>query len=924
MHSLWFFFLRKREFSVLLMVTLIAIGVYSVNAIPKESSPEVIVPIAIVSTAYQGASARDIEELITNTLEGEIGTVDDLDTITSTSRDGVSIITASFDAKADIETSIQNVKDAVDAVQGELPSEATTPMVSEVNFANQPILVVSVSAELPPRAFTELAESVADELEGVRGVSDVVIGGVRTHEVQVVVREAALRSFGLSLSMVTNALREANLTLPVGTVVTGGIEYAVRYEGKIQDIDAIQDVPVGTSGGLPVYVRDIATVTNGVERESSISRVSVEGVPSASAFTLSIFKRAGEDVTQMSAAVHEALLEMQRDGNILGESQVLVVFDQGENVKKDLSELIKAGAETVALVIITLLLTIGWRESLVAALSIPLSFVIAFIGLYASGNTINFISLFALILAIGILVDSGIVITEAIHTRMRKLKDADAAAHAAIKEYAWPLIGGTMTTVAVFAPLFFLSGVTGEFIASIPFTIIFVLLASIVVALGMVPLIAIYLTNHSSANRFEELQEEYTHRAQAWYRAQLIRVLKHARAQKLFFGALAIGFVCVFILPLSGALKVVFFPPEDVDFAFVEIETVQGTPLRDTDMVVRTVEELLYEKSYIESFTSEAGLGSSFTGGGQSGAKYGNITLTLRADRTMSSREIADDLRTTFLPIKNADIKISEIQNGPPTGAPVVIKFFGDDLTALGQAVESAESVLSRIEGVRDVELSTNSSATELVLNVDADKARAAGVSPLQVGETLRSAVFGVVATTFTRNGDDVDVVVKLEVDNTGEDASAAPRITLDALRNLSIPTPGGESVLIGALIEESLSPAQAVIVHEDEERVESVSAYTEGSVTAAEVVAEFKNAVTDVSFPEGVRVVYGGETEDINRSFTEMALAFVAGLLLMLAILVLSFNSIRYALYLLLAVPLSLIGVFAGLAATGQALVRV
>lgn len=921
MHSLWFFFLRKREFSVLLMVTLIAVGVYSVNAIPKESSPEVIVPIAIVSTAYQGASARDIEELITNTLEGEIGTVDDLDTITSTSRDGVSIITASFDAKADIETSIQNVKDAVDAVQGELPSEATTPMVSEVNFANQPILVVSVSAELPPRAFTELAESVADELEGVRGVSDVVIGGVRTHEVQVVVREAALRSFGLSLSMVTNALREANLTLPVGTVVTGGIEYAVRYEGKIQDIDAIQDVPVGTSGGLPVYVRDIATVTNGVERESSISRVSVEGVPSASAFTLSIFKRAGEDVTQMSAAVHEALLEMQRDGNILGESQVLVVFDQGENVKKDLSELIKAGAETVALVIITLLLTIGWRESLVAALSIPLSFVIAFIGLYASGNTINFISLFALILAIGILVDSGIVITEAIHTRMRKLKDADAAAHAAIKEYAWPLIGGTMTTVAVFAPLFFLSGVTGEFIASIPFTIIFVLLASIVVALGMVPLIAIYLTNHSSANRFEELQEEYTHRAQAWYRAQLIRVLKHARAQKLFFGALAIGFVCVFVLPLSGALKVVFFPPEDVDFAFVEIETVQGTPLRDTDMVVRTVEELLYEKSYIESFTSEAGLGSSFTGGGQSGAKYGNITLTLRADRTMGSREIADDLRTTFLPIKNADIKISEIQNGPPTGAPVVIKFFGDDLTALGQAVESAESVLSRIEGVRDVELSTNSSATELVLNVDADKARAAGVSPLQVGETLRSAVFGVVATTFTRNGDDVDVVLKLEVDNTGEDASAAPRITLDALRNLSIPTPGGESVLIGALIEESLSPAQAVIVHEDEERVESVSAYTEGSVTAAEVVAEFKNAVTDVSFPEGVRVVYGGETEDINRSFTEMALAFVAGLLLMLAILVLSFNSIRYALYLLLAVPLSLIGVFAGLAATGQAL---
>ena len=183
-------------------------------------------------------------------------------------------------------------------------------------------------------------------------------------------------------------------------------------------------------GSVPVYVRDVATVTNGVERETSISRVSVGGAPAESAFTLSIFKRAGVDVTEMSTAVLEKMETMQKEGGLLASSQVLVVYDQGETVRKDLSELVTTGVETVILVVICLLLTIGWRESLVAALSIPLSFVIAFIGLYASGNTINFISLFSLILAVGILVDSGIVITEAIHTRMQKYGDAEEAAKA--------------------------------------------------------------------------------------------------------------------------------------------------------------------------------------------------------------------------------------------------------------------------------------------------------------------------------------------------------------------------------------------------------------------------------------------------------------------------------------------------------------
>ncbi len=921
MHTFWYFFLRKREFSWLAIGTLICIGLVSLFAIPKESAPEVIVPIGIVTTVFPGASALDVEELITNKLEQEIANIDDLDSLTSSSRDGVSSITAEFDASADIDKSIQNLKDAVDVAKSDLPRDAQDPFVSEVNFANQPILIISVSSLLPPVAFTELSETVADAFKTVSGVSEVVIDGARPRQIQVVLREEALRAYNLTATEVSSALAGANLTLPVGTVLTDRVEYAVRYEGKIEDASAIANIPVGVVNGLPVYLRDVGTVTDGVERETSISRVSKDGMPATSAFTLSIYKRAGVDVTDVSDGVQEKLRSLQADGGLLAGSQVLVVFDQGKEVWDDLSDLVTAGFETVALVVISLLLTIGWRESVVAALSIPLSFVIAFIGLYASGNTINFVSLFALILAVGILVDSGIVITEAIHTRMRKTGNADEAAKLAIKEYAWPLIGGTMTTVAVFAPLFFLSGITGEFISSIPFTIIFVLIASIIVALGMVPLIAIYLTKHSSANRFEELQEEYTHKVQMWYRTKLVAFLQDIRAQRIFMWTLGVSFFLVFLLPISGLLKVIFFPPEDVGYVYVEIETKQGTPISLTDLAVRKVEEVLYDKSYVASFTSTAGAGSAFTGSGNSGGKYGNVTITLREGRKETSAEISDELRTAFFPITDATIRITEQQNGPPTGAPVFIKFFGDDLGELALVTERAERILKSISGTRDVTPSTKSNATELVLAVDTDKASAFGVSPQAIGQTLRTAVFGITATTMTKNGTDVDIVVKLAVNADETDVSATPEITLDTLRNLLVPSMRGEPVLLGSVVKEALAPANAIIVHEDEERVETISAYVEEGTTAVEVVSAFESRAQELELPSEVRISYGGETEDVNKSFTEMALAFVAGLLLMLAILVLSFNSIRYSLYLLLAVPLSLIGVFVGLTVTGQAL---
>lgn len=917
MHSLWNFFLHKRQFTWLLMVALLVAGAYSVIVIPKESAPEVIIPMGIVSTAYPGASAADVEQLITNKIEDATENLDNVSKVTSVSQSGFSLVTVEFTASADVDKSIEDLKSAVDTAKPDLPDDANDPSVLKINFADQPVLMLSVSADVLPSEFTSFSQMIERELEEVSGVSKVDVSGVRKREVQVIVDPAALQTYGLSLTDVIMGIGAANATLPIGTITTGNIEYALQYEGDIEDPEEIAGVAVASVGGRPVFVRDVATVSTGVERESTISRVAVDGGVAENAATFNVYKRSGGDVTKTAANVRARLAELQQPGGLLENSSVLVSLDLGEDVKKDLNELVGAGLETVALVMASLLLTIGWRESLVAGLSIPLSFVIAFIALLATDNTINFVSLFSLILAVGILVDSGIVVTEAIHTRMRAKGSPDEAAELAIHEYAWPLIGGTMTTIAVFAPLFFISGIVGEFIKSIPFTIIFVLLASIFVALGLVPLIAIKITKPTSANRLEEMQEEWTHHAQEWYRSRLHNFLENRRLQNFFLIGLTVALVLAVMLPITGVVKTVFFPGEDVDYVYLEVESKRGTPLSQTDVALRTVEEYLYEKEYVKSFTSTAGSGSLFTGnmsGPSAGAAFGNITIELKEERELESSEVVKDLREALKDIKDVDVRVIEQENGPPGGAPVAIKFFGDDLGELGKVAERAQGVLMSIPGTTDVTASTKNLGTEFVFTIDTAKASALGLTSRDVAQTLRTAVYGSAATTIRASGDDIDVVVKLALDPNFTDPTETTNVSVDALKNIAVTTRTG-TVLLGSVLIDSIKPSNTSIAHEDGRRVESVTAYNTPEITVGEIVAQFQARENELQLADDMSVSYGGETEDVNQSFAEMGFALIAGLVLMLAILVLVFNSVRYSLYLLAAVPLSLIGVFAGLA---------
>ena len=918
MHNLWIFFLKKRAFTYLLMIVLTLTGLYSLIAIPKESSPEVIIPMGIVSTVLRGASAEDTEKLITDKLESEIANVEGIDKVTSSSREGVSVITAQFIASADIDKSIQNLKDAVDRVKGELPTDATDPFVSKINFADQPMLLLSISQDLSPAGLTALGEELEKEIKKVDGVSKVEISGTRKREVQVVVRKDELAKYGLSLNQVVGAIQGANASFPIGNITVADIDYPIKFAGSIEDATQIPDITIQSASGVPIYLRDIAFIADGLAAPSTFSRVSVDGVPSENALTLNIYKKSGGDVTKIAEDVRAKIDELKATS--LAGAQVVITYDTGELVKKDLRELTRVGFETVVLVMLMLLLTIGWREALVAGLSIPLSFVIAFTGLYLSGNTINFMSLFSLILAIGILVDSGIVVAEAIHTRMKKFGGAEGAAVASIKEYAWPLIAGTMTTVAVFAPLFFLSGIVGKFISSIPFTIIFVLLASIVVALGFVPLLAVLLTKEHKS-RFEDIQEEWSEKAQTWYKNFLGRILDSRKTQNRFLASLGLGFFLAIALPVSGLLEVAFFPQDDQDFVIVSVERTQGTPLAVTDLSVREVEEILYTSPYVASFVTTVGASSALSGtGGGSGGKLANITVMLPKERELTSTEIVEKLRADLSPVTSAVVKVGQANNGPPSGDPVVIKFMGDNMEDLTAAASKAETLLATIEGTQDVTTSLRDDGTQFEIQVDRAKAQAAGLSTASVAQLLRTAVSGVTATTITKSGTDIDIIVKADLNSDFVNPEDTIRTNLDSIKGIPVATPTG-TILLGSIIETKLSESRAVIDHEDRKRIATVSSKVTSTGNALKITSEFQKREAELGLPSTVTAKYGGDNEEINKTFTEMGLALLAGMAGMLAILVLEFNSFRYAFYLLFTIPLSLIGVLGGLTLTGQAL---
>lgn len=971
---MWSFFVKAPKFTMVLIFALVLFGIYSIFAIDKESNPDVEIPFVIVSTPFPGANAIDVERFVTDKLEDPILALENIKKVTSSSNLGFSSIAIEFEIGTDIDKSIRDIENAIELRKGDLPSDIGDTRVQQVDFNDTPIKVYTISGPFDLRQLRNFADELANRLERISGLSEARVIGGQEREIRVLIDNIKLAQFGVSFNEVINAISQANSNIPIGEIERDGQRYSLRFEGIVDEIEVLENIAVRT-GNQPVFVRNIAKIENDYAELRNISLFGVND-DIQSAISIAIFKRAGGSilnvVDEADSIFEQAFEDLLPNGTIIE-----VTDDMADYIRTDLKNLSISGLQTTLIVIILIFLLLGWRESLLAGLSIPLTFLITFIFLENLGYTLNFLSLFSLILALGILVDAAIVMTEAVYENSKKGLSSRESALKAIEEFKTPLISGTLTTVFAFLPMLLTSGIIGEFIKSIPVTVSIVLFSALFVALAIIPTFFMILLDFTNSKKqtiftknkfrifilfsllfvntifaylfliiiftgtflpqaifdqlkkyrirlFDRISEKFEQFKQkrdsivekVWiiYRDILTKYIESKKLQRRFFASLGLAFIASLALPATGLLKVDMFPATDMDRIYIDLKLPTGSILQDTEEKILEITKYISEFDEVKSYLVNIGSGSTLGGG--NGTHIGSLTLNLVEGKRRDSRELLEILdRELNSLIPGADIIVQQMGSGPEQGFPVAITIKGEDLDTLDIIATDIVNRIENLESTRAVSTSIIESPGEIVFSADRQNLAVYGVNITQLALLMRGAVFGQEVTTIRIDNEDIDVIAYLDIAQNNR-----AEISLESLQALQVQTLQG-TMSLGSLVEVDFKPNRTSINREDGDRVITVTSGVRDGFVVQDVFAEVENALSDLAIPENYNINIGGQNEDTDESFADLGRAMIIGIFMIAALLIWQFNSFRQPLMVITSIPLALIGVLPGLFLINQPL---
>ncbi len=951
------FAVEHRTAIVVLFALITLGGVVAYRAIPKESFPEIEIPMVAVSTVYPGVSPADIETLITRPLEEELNTISDLTELTSTSVEGYSNVVAEFETSVNLDEALASVREKVDLAKPELPEDAEDPLIIEFNTEEVPIMQVNLSGEYGLVRLKEIGEELQERLEQIPSILRVDLRGGLEREVQVDVDLGKLQFYGLDLGDLVEAIREENVNIPGGSIDVGTLKYLVRVDGEFEDPRIIEDLVVATVDGRPVYVRDVASVDFGFAERESFARL--DGNP---VVTLDVVKRSGENIIETAEEVRGVVAGMQ--SLFPPTTQVEITSDQSEDIREMVSSLENNIISGLILIVAVLLFFLGLRTSVFVAISIPTSMFLSFLVLGIVGVSMNMVVLFSLILALGMLVDNAIVVVENIYRYVEEGWDRTLAAKKATGEVAMPVIAATLTTLAAFAPMMFWPGMVGEFMKYLPMTLIITLSSSLFMALVIIPTlcamflqveggtgpamtpaarwsvigtVALFLLGVASSNWLTAvlfvgtavlLWATHTFvmdRVGVWfmnrglpeilgrYETGLRWSLSHRFAVLGIAGAVLVGTFFVFGRFNNG---VVFFP-EDFPPAqvWVDVEAPVGTRAEFTDDVVRRIEEEVNRFGGVErdaksvvATVGGSGGGGNFMGGGPSGPDQGRVTISFVdfQDRWQDSRKTLEQMQGAVgTEIAGAEISVEKQQEGPPTGPPVNIELVGEEPERLQALSDSILKILQNapvFQKLVGLESDLDQARPELAVRVDREKAALHDLSTFEVGQMIRTAIQGTEAAKYRTGNDEYDIVVRL----------ARPfRSELSALEELTVVAEGGRQIPLNSVARWEVGEGYGTIRRKDMDRMATISSDVRAGYNSNAVLAEVRSALSGFrdGLPPGYTVRYTGQQEDQNESQDFLSLAFLAALALIAMILISQFNSLAKPFIILSSVVMSTVG---------------
>lgn len=898
----------KRQSTVLVLLLFIIIaGAYSYATLPRESSPDITIPYIFVTTTYEGVAPEDMETLITIPIERKLKGLSDVEEIRSISDDGSSFIAIKFLPAVDIDDALQKVRDKVDQSKQDLPPELEDdPVITEANFSDIPIINVVLSGPFSLKRLKTFAEDFEDRFEGIQGVLDAEIVGGLEREIHVLFDLDRVEFYNMPVQSVITALSQGNVNMPGGNMDIGEARYQVRVPEDFQNPAEIDNIVVFVRDGKPVYLRDVAVIKDANKDPDSKSRI--DGRQSV---TLQIKKRSGENIIAITDELKREVEEMRPlfPPNL----EIDLTADQSDDIRlmvKDLENNILSG---LLLVLAVVLVFIGGRSALFVASAIPLSMLITFALLSVFGITLNMVVLFSLTLALGMLVDNGIVIVENIYRHMQEGKSRWDAAMIGADEVAWPVITSTLTTVGAFLPMIFWPGIMGEFMSFLPKTVILSLFGSLFVALVVNPVLSARWQTVKTGSNFTGAVDggnlSFTKRM---YKGLLLWSLRHRILTVLFAFALLVASAVCFGKFGKG---VEFFPDVEPKRAYVTVKAAVGTNLETSDKLVAQVEELAMQYPDIEHVIANPGksAGDTFAQGG-GGTHLSSVTLIFKDlhDRSRPSSAIMAEMREKLAArIKGAEVQVEKEEEGPPTGKPVNLEIYGKDIHELGQLAQDIRKRMEDIPGLVDIKDNFVSGKPEITVDVDKEKAAIMGLDTYQVAFTVKTAINGAKVGVYREGKDEYDIIAKLPEED---------RQSVKALQRLTVSGPNGEPIPLTSLANVRVSSGLGGINRIDQKRVVTISADVATGVLANDVIPVIQRRLQDIAWPRGYSYAFTGEQQEQAKAQAFLGKAFVAAVFIIFLVLVTQFNSFVTPFIIITSVALSLIGVFLGLLVTGTA----
>lgn len=880
----------------MLVLMVIVLGVVSLSGLNLDLFPDISLPTAVVITNYEGAGPQEIETMITRPLEQAMGTVDNFKKVSSTSSKGQSMVMVEFTQGTNMDYAALQMREKVDMVRGAWPDDVSDPMIFQYDMSMFPIIQLGMSYGDDLSGLKTMAEEkVQKRLERIKGVAAVDIEGGQEEEVKIDIMPEKLQGYGITLTQLGQVLRGENLNLPGGQLKEGKYQYTIRTTGEFTSIEEIRNLPISTSKGV-IHLSDIAQVKQGYKDVTT--SVFMNEKPCV---MLAIKKQSGFNTVKVADSVNRELDKIKQE---LSDVEFATIFDQSTYVKRSLGSVTNNALIGGVLAILILLIFLkNIRTTFIIGTAIPISIIATFILIYFSGITLNMMSLGGLALGIGMLVDSAIVVLESIYRYREEGYSRIDAAREGSNEVAMAVVASTLTTVAVFLPIAFIrDNIAIEMFRELALTVTFSLLASLVVSLTLVPMLASKILK---IERMEDLKKKHTplavidrgferflHGVESVYQRLLRWAVGHRKT-------VVFGTILLFVLSLVAAIFVgaEFFPQSDEGMFTVKIELPKGMVLEEnakiTDMVEGSIQEFK-ELDYVFVVQGDNGDPSLTTIYASFGSKM---------DREKGIDQLLDEVRAKFKDIAGAKIsveKLSMMSMGGAGAKPIQVNIKGDELDVLKELADQMVEEINTVPGTREVSSSIAQTVPEAQIKINRQKASQYGISAYTIANTVQTAVMGQTVTRYKVGGEEIDVRVRLQ---------SEAREDLKDLEYIMIPSPMGQNIPLYELADILMTKAPASIQREDQVRQVNVTGAISGR-DARSVFVDIQSKIDGMNIPPGYEIKLGGENEDMIEAAVAFGLAILLAVLLVYMIMASQFESLLHPFTIMFSVPLAIIGV--------------